>query len=138
MIAEDPARGILMRYKYSDLQSFHVVCDCHENEHSHEILIESQNQEVSVTISTIEHTDFWSESFKKKLDIENNFFQKIDWFWKDLFNGLIRKIKLTWILWTRGSVKYEACLLLNEQVALNYAEALKKAIEDVKKARDIK
>lgn len=31
----------------------------------------------------------------------------------------------------------EACLILNEQTELNYSKALRKAVEDVKKTRDI-
>jgi len=35
-------------------------------------------------------------------------------------------------LLTKGVIEYEVALILREQQALNYAEALKKAIKDVK------
>ena len=37
-----------------------------------------------------------------------------------------------WALLTKGYVEYEADLIMNEQQAFNYAETLKKAVNDVK------
>ena len=50
-----------------------------------------------------------------------------------MVNSLTRKIKLTWTLWTKGYVEYQGSLIMNKQVALNYAETLKSAVLDLEK-----
>jgi len=51
---------------------------------------------------------------------------------KDIVNGFVRRVQMTWSIWTRGYVKTETTIAMTEQQALNYAETLKSAIKDVK------
>jgi hypothetical protein len=73
---------------------------------------------------------------EKRYDIDNPWLQEFDWFWKDLFNGLVTRLKLTWDVWVKGYVRAETTILMSEQQALNYAETLKSAIKDVKAFRN--
>jgi hypothetical protein len=68
----------------------------------------------------------------KRFDIDNIWLQEWDWFWKGLVNGFVTRVKLTWTLWTQGYIKTETTIAMNEQQALNYAETIKSAIQDVK------
>jgi hypothetical protein len=51
---------------------------------------------------------------------------------KDILNGFVTRLKLTWTVWTKGYIKTESTIAMTEQQALNYAETLKSAIQDVK------
>ena len=83
------------------------------------------------TYATVK-TDYWTDNVKKRYDIDNPWLQEFDWFWKDLVNGIVIRLKLTWTVWTKGYVQAETTISMSEQQALNYAETLKSAINDVK------
>jgi hypothetical protein len=86
------------------------------------------------TYATVK-TDYWTDSVKKRYDIDNPWLQEWDWFWKDLINGFLTRLRLTWDIWIKGYVRAETTALMSEQQALNYAETLKSAISDVKEFR---
>jgi hypothetical protein len=50
-------------------------------------------------------------------------------------NGIYNRARITWHVWVKGYATYESTTLLNQQQALNYAETLRQAIEDVDKIR---
>ena len=87
------------------------------------------------TYATVK-TDYWSESVKKRYNINDPYLQEFDWFWKDLINGFVTRLKLTWTVWTKGYVRCETVITMSEQQAFNYAETLKSAIKDVKEFRN--
>ena len=133
MKSETPTEGILKRSDFGDSKFYQVVCGCGQEYHDHTVEVEAADTGINVNIYATAKTNYWSETFKKRFDIENVWQQEFDWFWKDLVNGLVTRLKVTWQLWTTGAVKVETTIAMSEQQALNYAEILKSAIKDVKR-----
>jgi len=135
MKAQTPAEGILLHRDYGDMKFYTVTCDCGCDKHSHQICVEADDSGVTVQTYTTQKTDWWTEGIGKRYDINNKIFQWYDWFWKDCWNSLCTRLRLTRDIWFKGYVKYEATLIMTEQQALNYAETLKRAVDDVKEFR---
>jgi len=131
MKSEKPAEGILVRGDYGDSKFYQVVCGCGQEYHDHNVEVEAADTGVNVNIYASAKTNYWSELVEKRYDIESPWLQEVDWFLKDLINGLWTRLKITWQLWTTGYVRVETTITMTEQQALNYAETLKSAIKDV-------
>ena len=101
---QTPATGILKRSSWGDTMTYQIVCECHDADHDHNVWVEADNTGVTVTTYTTQKSQWWS----------------------------LNRWRTIWILLTRGYVKYEANIIMTEQQALNYAETLKSAIQDVK------
>lgn len=99
-----PATGILKRNDWGNSKTYQVVCGCGDPDHDHNVWVEADNAEVSVIIYTTNTSTFWSKNR-----------------WRQI-----------WELLTKGYVKQEVALSMSEQQALNYAETIKSAIQDVK------
>lgn len=108
MKAETPAEGILRTGEFGTCKFYEIQCDCHSPECTHHLSVEADDMHVSVSISTTLHTKWWQ----------------------------VNRWKQIWSILTKGYVDSEAYIVLTEQVALNYAETLKKAIKDVKMLRE--
>jgi hypothetical protein len=132
MKAQAPAEGIMKTGDYGDSKFYKVVCGCGQPDHDLDFEVEAEEMGISVNTHVHAKTDYWSESVKKRYDIDNPYLQELDWTLKDMWNGFITRLKLTWAVWTKGYLKCETTVLMSEQQALNYAETLKSAIEDVK------
>ncbi len=132
MKAEKPAEGILKINDYGNSKWYKVVCGCGQSDHEIDFEVEADEMGVNVNTYITAKTDYWSESVKKSYDIENPYLQELDWAIKDIWNGLITRLKLTWTVWTKGYVRCESTVVMTEQQALNYSETLKTAIEEVK------
>ncbi len=132
MKAQQPAEGILKTSDFGDSKFYKVVCGCGQDDHSIDFEVEAAETGINVNTYVTVKTDYWSESIKKRYDIDNPYLQELDWTLKDIWNGLITRLKITWTVWTKGYVKTETTIAMTEQQALNYAETLKSAIQDVK------
>lgn len=100
-----PAEGILLQSDFGYSKTYRIECECADPNHSHTLDIEADEDfGVNVEIWTTVETPIWS----------------------------ISRWKLIWQLLTKGTIKYNAALILREQQALNYVEALRSAISDVK------
>lgn len=135
MKAEKPAEGILKTHDYGNSKWYSVVCGCGQPDHTLTVEVESDDMAVNVNTYVTAKTGYWTESFKKRYDIDNPYLQELDWAIKDIWNGLVSRIKLTWTIWTKGYVQCETTILMTEQQALNYAKTLETAVEDVKNFR---
>ncbi len=131
MKAEAPAEGILKRGDFGDSKFYQVVCGCGQEYHDHNFEVEAAETGVNVNRYITVKTDYWSELVEKRYDIDSPWLQEVDWFAKDLINGLWTRLKVTWQLWTSGAVTAQSTIAMSEQQALNYAETLKKAVKDV-------
>lgn len=138
MKPQKPAEGIMLTQEWGSSKMYKVVCGCGQPNHEHNLDVEADETGVNVNIFATVKTNYWTETIDKRYDIDNPWLQEFDWFWKDLVNGTIRKLKLTWELWTTGAVTTETTITLSEQQALNYAETLKSAIKDVKTFKENK
>ena len=132
MKKETPAEGIMMTGNYGDSKFYKVVCGCGQSDHDIDFEVEATDTDINVNTYIIAKTDYWTEAVKKRYDIDSPWLQEWDWFWKDIINGIFTRLKLTWTIWTKGYVQTESTIAMSEQQALNYAEAIKSAIQDVK------
>ena len=107
MKAQIPAEGILKTNDWGDSRVYKVVCNCGDDDHSHNVWVEADDHEVSVTVYTTVKTNFWSKTC-----------------WQHI-----------WTLLSKGYVDCETTVSMTEQQAINYAETLKSAVDDVKKFR---
>lgn len=112
MDAQVPAQGILKINEWGNSRIYKIECDCAASDCAHLIDIEATKTSVDVTIYVTVETNSWS------------------------WNGLMTRLRLTWDIWVKGYSKYQSSIILQEQVALNYAETLKSAINDLRKFRD--
>lgn len=104
MKAQLPAEGILKRNDWGLSKLYQVTCSCHDSEHDHNLWVEAnEDGEIAVTVYTTTVTPFWSTNR-----------------WQQM-----------WQLLTCGYIKSEVALSMNQQQALNYAETLKLAVEDI-------
>jgi hypothetical protein len=104
MEAQEPAVGILKRNNWGDAITYQIVCECGDSNHDHNVWIEADKGNVTVTTYTTQKSKWWS----------------------------LNRWQTIWILLTKGYVEHEANIIMTEQQALNYAETLKRAILDVK------
>ena len=136
MKPQAPAEGILKINDYGDSKWYHVVCGCSQPDHALTVEVEADEMGVSVNTYATVKTDYWTDSVKKRYDIDNPWLQEFDWFWKDLVNGFFTRLRLTWDIWVKGYVRAETTVLMSEQQAINYAATLTSAVKDVKLFRD--
>lgn len=115
---------------------YKVTCGCGQPYHDHVVDVEADETGISVDIYATMKTDYWTETVDMRYDIENVALQETHWFFVNLINSTVRKLKLTWELWTTGAVTAETTIHMSEQQALNYAEVLKSAVKDVKEFRN--
>ena len=132
MKAQKPAEGILITHDWGDAKMYHVNCSCGNDDDSIQISVEvtADDHSVSVCHYTTQRTDYWTEAVQKRYDIDNEWLQEFDWFWKDLWNNFCTRVRLTKDIWIHGYAKYQSTTVMTEQQTLNYAETLKSAIKD--------
>jgi hypothetical protein len=110
MKAQTPAEGILKRGDWGDSKFYQIVCGCGDTNHDHNLWVESDETGINVTLYVNVKSPLWSMNR-----------------WKQI-----------WTLLTKGYLKHESTLFMSEQQALNYAETVKTAINDVKTFRKAK
>jgi hypothetical protein len=108
MTAQEPAQGVLLVNSWGSSKMYKVVCECGSDDCSHTIDVEAEDTGVTVTIYTKTRTNFWSMTR-----------------WYHM-----------WTLLTKGYVDFETAVVMNKQVALNYADVLQLAVKDVEELRN--
>lgn len=104
MLTEKPADGILKLNDWGESKWYYITCDCLDSDHAHTVNIEADDHGVNVHVYATVKTRFWEK----------------------------RRWRQIWSLLTRGYAEYEGTVILKEQQAINYAEALTSAVNDVK------
>jgi len=107
MTPERAATGVLKKGDWGDSMWYHVQCDCGSEDCAHDINIEADDCHVQVHIYHVQHTKWW----------EKNRWQQI------------------WQILTKGYAEMQTTIILDEQTALNYADNLIAAMDDVKEFR---
>ena len=105
MKVQIPAEGILKTHDWGNSKVYKVVCACGQDDHNHNVWVESDDHDVTVTIYTTIKTNFWSKTR-----------------WQHI-----------WALLTKGYVDCETVVSMTQQQAFNYSHTLLSAIDDVKK-----
>lgn len=100
-----PAEGILKTNDWGDTKVYRVACECSNPDCDHNVWIEADDHNVTVTVYTTTRTNFWSKTR-----------------WQHI-----------WTLLTKGYIDTESTICLTEQHAFNYAHTLLSGIENVKK-----
>lgn len=136
MKPETPAEGILKTNDYGDSRWYQVVCGCGQPDHTLTVEVEADETGVHVNTYATVKTDYWTDTVKKRYDIDSPWLQEWDWFWKGLVNGFVTRLKLTWDIWIKGYVRAETTVLMSAQQTVNYAHTLTSAAKDVKLFRD--
>ena len=108
MKSETPAEGIMKTSEWGDSKWYHIRCECGSDDCSHDVNVEADEVDVSVHIYANNHTRWW----------KMNRWQQI------------------WQILTKGYAEMQTTIVLNEQTALNYANALTSAVNDVKVFRE--
>jgi hypothetical protein len=103
--AQLPAEGVMKTNDWGNSKVYRVACECGDDSHNHNVWIESEDTGIVVTIYTTGKTNYWSKSR-----------------WYHI-----------WTLLTKGYIDTESSVHMTKQQALNYAETLKSAINDVEK-----
>ena len=102
-----PAEGIMQTNDWGDSRVYRIACNCGDENHNHNMWVEADDHDITVTIYTTVKTNYWS---------------KTRWYH-------------IWTLLTKGYIDTESTVCLTKQQALNYAETLKSAIIDVETFR---
>jgi hypothetical protein len=100
-----PAEGIMKTNDWGDSKVYRVSCDCSSPDHDHNVWLEADDHNVTVTVYATAKTNFWSKTR-----------------WHHI-----------WTLLTKGYVDTEVSVCLTEQQAFNYAHTLLSGVDDVKK-----
>ena len=103
-----PAEGIMKTNDWGDSRVYRIACNCGDETHNHNVWVEADDHDIIVTVYTTVKSNFWS---------------KTRW-------------HAIWTLLTKGYVDTESTVCMTKQQALNYAETLKSAIEDVNMFRN--
>lgn len=135
MKAQAPAEGILKRGDFGNSKFYHVACSCGNDDDAIEFEVEADETGVSVNTWITQKSDYWTEEFSPSND-SDPYVEEVEHFWYSFWNGLFRRVRLTWQIWRHGYVKCQSTTIMSEQQALNYAETLKSAINDVKFFRE--
>jgi len=131
-----PAQGILMHKDYGDSKYYAIQCDCMDSDHTMTMEVEADESDVTINIWTQVKTDWWNEAWRKRYDIENPVYQRAHWVVIDFLNGLWHRVKLTYNIWVKGYYEMESWTILNRQQAVNLANVLVTAADDVTKFRE--
>ena len=107
LITQFPAEGIMKTNDWGDSKVYRVMCECGDSSHEHNVWVEADGYDISVSIYTTTKTNFWSKSR-----------------WYHI-----------WTLLTKGYIDTESTVCMSRQQTLNYSETLKNAIDDVEQFR---
>jgi hypothetical protein len=110
MMTEIPAEGIMKTHDWGHSKVYRIACSCGCDEHDHNMWVEADDHDITVTVFTTTKTNFWS---------------KTRWYH-------------IWTLLTKGYIDTESTICMTQQQSKNYAETLKSAIIDVDEFRKIK
>lgn len=108
MEVEKPAEGIMKTGDWGDSKSYHVVCDCGSSDHHHDLWVEADDYDITVSIYTTVKSPWWA----------------------------LNRWQQIWKLLTQGYLEHETVLSMSQQTALNYAKTLERAIIEVETFRN--
>lgn len=119
--AQTPAQGILLQGDYGNSKNFKVECDCSSEDHAVYMWIELNEtdpyfQEIDVSFYVRTWTPLWEDGIK----------------------GIYNRVKAAFEILFKGVHKQEHHMLLNKQSALNFAETIKKTVEELEEKKNFK
>jgi hypothetical protein len=130
-----PAQGIMLHRDWGPSKMYKIQCDCSDPTHELTMDVEADDSNVMLSFYVKLDSDWWTEQFKNRYDIDNDVAQKAHWKLFSFLNGLWTRCRLTWRLWVKGYLEHEQVIMLNEQQAINLSHAIGDAVLDVKAFR---
>lgn len=134
--AQSPAEGIVLDRKFDDCIFYTVKCQCGNVDDDIEFSVELDTDTNEIIVHTYlrSKTDYYSEVFESYgCKLKNQWLCDIRYWVVSFINGLMRRIKITKDVWLHGYTWYYTTTVMNEQTALNYAEAIKNSVKMLKK-----
>lgn len=116
---QPPAEGIMLQKDFGNSKMYRVACDCGDPTHDITLDVEAEDSRISVRHYLKVQTDWWATPTQ--------------YYW---LNSMIHRVKLTWNVWFRGYVEYEAVTFMTKQQALNYTRTINRAINDVEQFQE--
>ncbi len=129
MKSQEPAEGIMKTNDFGSSVWYRVSCQCGQPDHALDVEVEATSWGVEMHTHATVKTDYWGELVEKRYDIKNPVLQRADWLFKDIVNGLWRRLKLTWKVWAVGYLQAETTLIMTEQQARNFAQTIENAAD---------
>lgn len=129
MKPQEPAEGIMKTNDFGSCVWYRVSCQCGHPDHALDVEVEASGWSVEMHTHATVKTDYWGELVEKRYDIKNPVLQRADWLFKDIVNGLWRRLKLTWKVWVVGYLQAETTLIMTEQQARNFAQTIENAAD---------
>lgn len=122
--AQIPAAGILVQSDYGDSKYYRIACSCGNPDDDVQMNVESEAGTVTIHVWTTTKTDWW----RRRFDDHDNFI--IHWCLQRL-NDYLNRIDVAWTALTKGYVETQSWTLMNKQEAINLANVLETAVDDV-------
>ena len=113
---QEPAEGVLKRNDWGYSKWYRVECECSSPNHAHEFDVEADEDGVTVSLYIDSHTPYQGN------------------FWQDIKYRIRAALRLLFM----GRIELGSDIILKEQVAINYANTLLSATQDVREFRDQK
>lgn len=107
MTPQIPAEGVLKQGDWGDAMAYKVTCSCSDPDHEHNVWVESNQYDISVIIYTTTKSN-WNKN----------------------------RFKHIWELLTKGYIEQEVAISFDRQTALNYANILTTAIDQLDKFKE--
>ena len=106
---QPPASGIAQIGKSHSHRAYKVLCECGGVDHALDVWIEVEPHRECDLVELTVYANMWTP----------------------VFNGMVDRLKAAWNILFKGVHKQEHSILLNHQTALNFAETLNTAINDL-------
>lgn len=114
MKAQKPAQGINLEKDFGTAKIFNIECDCTSDDHAVKMWIEVQHDKDIPDVEVTFYVTTWTKNF-----------------WQDW----PARLRAVWDILVKGVHKQEHSLLLDQQSALNFAEAIKTTIKEMKEKK---
>jgi len=121
-----PAEGITGTGDYGDSKFYRIACTCGSDDDSINICIEADEHSVVVRHWATVKTDWWRQPFN--ITYNENFIVLEA---KQFANAVINRTRLAFQALFVGYIKFDGETSLTAQQAINYANALTSAVNDI-------
>lgn len=121
---QPPAEGILKQNDFGNSKWYKIACSCSAHEHEVDMAVESEDTGIAVYFFTDTKTAWWKD----------HCIRNFDWLPYDVkywINRIINSVSLIYHGIFHGYIKFSADMYLSKQAAVNLANVLVTAIDDV-------
>lgn len=133
LVPEKPATGIMKSHDFGDAIFYKVDCQCGNPDDMINFNLEIEADSHNIVLNTYftPKSAYWERLVNDYGKFENSWLWSIDTSVRSIINGLYSRIAISWVLWTKGYIKYSQSTIMTEQQALNYATAIMQSIDDL-------